>query len=129
MSDDTTMRRAEPPEDSNSDDLASLNADQLISRMMARVAPMAPDDPAENAARLAHLHLQNMGIAGRVKRVQHWSEIHGDKPNVHGVDVSDCYIAYVERPTSSQRLASSYIIAVSAGDERVVYAGPAFDEG
>ena len=53
----------------------------------------------------------------------------GGAPNIYGVDLSDCWIVYLERMGDRLMLRSSEIVAVSKRTGEIVYAGSAHDEG
>lgn len=68
------------------------------------------------------------GLGHSVLSVLCPDEIPGQEPKLYNVDLSDCWIAYVESP-GPLALRSSTIVAIRCADGSVIYRGSANDEG
>jgi hypothetical protein len=81
----------------------------------------------EVVLRIAEEEIRVRGLGTGVRHVYLWNDIPFRKPSVYGPDLSNCWIAYVERPLRG--LESSVIVAIDRDSGAVVCAGGANDEG
>ena len=82
----------------------------------------------DNARDLAENHVLSNGLGRGISKVLLPEEITGRKPNVYGVELKNCWVAYVEE-FQFAGLKSSVVVLVDLESGTVVFGGDAGDEG
>lgn len=81
----------------------------------------------KEAQSIAEAEAKRKGLGTGIRHVDLWDELTGRRPTLYNIDLSHCWIAYIERPITG--LQSSTIVAVDRDFGVVMYAGSANDEG
>ena len=82
----------------------------------------------KQAADVARVDAQKHQLGFRVRQVLSLDELEGRAPNLYGVSLAGCWVAYIE-PVGPPGLFSSTIIVMDQASGRVMYCGSANDEG
>jgi hypothetical protein len=115
--------------------LAGLGFDvpDLKIRIEAAVEDTRPE-PHERAT--AHGEISEkvalMIARSHLPATTHLEATGADFPSIYGVDLSDCWVFFINRPNENPNfrvIRSSEIVAISRETGRVVYAGTTYDEG
>ena len=82
----------------------------------------------ERATEIASEVIRENALGTGIRQTLLLSELRSRAPSVYGVDLSNCWIVYVER-ANGYMIASSTIVAIDRDTGRVNYHGSANDEG